>query len=151
MQFQIAQAAIEIEAAHLLTYNAARRKEEGKNFTKEAAMAKFYASQVPQKVAGNAIEWAGGVGFTRETGIEKFWRDSKIVSDAVIRIEALLTTSFHQRARFMKGHRIFSCRLSLKWFRRNTCSTHPSNFDSRATLMSFITTRTTLHAHVDES
>jgi short/branched chain acyl-CoA dehydrogenase len=43
-------------------------------------MAKLYASQVAQKVAGSAIEWAGGVGFTRETGIEKFWRDSKIVS-----------------------------------------------------------------------
>src|SRR5258706_1908485 len=79
MQFQIAQAAIEIEAARLLTYNAVRRKEEGRNFTKEAAMAKFYSSQVAQKVAGSAIEWAGGVGFTRETGIEKFWRDSKIV------------------------------------------------------------------------
>lgn len=56
------------------------RKEEGANFTKEAAMAKYYASVVAQEVAGNAIEWAGGVGFTRETGIEKFWRDSKIVS-----------------------------------------------------------------------
>ncbi|KXN84198.1 Short/branched chain specific acyl-CoA dehydrogenase, mitochondrial [Leucoagaricus sp. SymC.cos] len=78
MQFQIAQAAIDIEAARLLTYNAARRKEEGKPFTKEAAMAKFYASQVAQRVAGSAIEWAGGVGFTRETGIEKYWRDSKI-------------------------------------------------------------------------
>lgn len=55
------------------------RKEEGKNFTKEAAMAKYYASVVAQKVSGSAIEWAGGVGFTRETGIEKFWRDSKIV------------------------------------------------------------------------
>ena len=80
MQFQFAEAAIEIEAARLLTYNAVRRKEEGKNFTMEAAMAKFYSSQVAQKVAGNAIEWAGGLGFTRETGIEKFWRDSKIVS-----------------------------------------------------------------------
>jgi len=78
MQFQIANAAIEIEAARLLTYNAARRKEEGKSFTKEAAMAKYYSSQVAQKVSGSAIEWAGGVGFTRETGIEKFWRDSKI-------------------------------------------------------------------------
>ena len=62
MQFQIPQAAIEIEAARLLTYNATQRKEERKNFTKEAAMAKFYASQVAQKVAGGAIEWAGGVG-----------------------------------------------------------------------------------------
>ena len=43
-------------------------------------MAKYYASQVAMSVSGSAIEWAGGVGFTRETGIEKFWRDSKIVS-----------------------------------------------------------------------
>lgn len=81
MQFQIAQAAIEIESARLLTYNAARRKEEGKSFTKEAAMAKYWSSVIAQRVSGQAIEWAGGVGFTRETGIEKYWRDSKIVSD----------------------------------------------------------------------
>ncbi|KZS94049.1 acyl-CoA oxidase [Sistotremastrum niveocremeum HHB9708] len=78
MQFQIAKAAVDIEAARLLTYNAARRKEEGKSFTQEAAMAKYFASQVAMSVAGSAIEWAGGVGFTRETGIEKYWRDSKI-------------------------------------------------------------------------
>ncbi|TFK27002.1 acyl-CoA oxidase [Coprinopsis marcescibilis] len=78
MQFSIAQAAIDIETARLLTYNAARRKEEGLPFTKEAAMAKYWASVVAQRVSGQAIEWAGGVGFTRETGIEKFWRDSKI-------------------------------------------------------------------------
>ena len=80
MAFQIARAAVEIESARLLTYNAARRKEEGKTFTKEAAMAKYWASVIAQRVSGQAIEWAGGVGFTRETGIEKFWRDSKIVS-----------------------------------------------------------------------
>ena len=79
MAFQIAQAAIEIESARLMTYNAARRKEEGKTFTKEAAMAKYWSSVVAQRVSGQAIEWAGGVGFTRETGIEKYWRDSKIV------------------------------------------------------------------------
>ncbi|KAG8851971.1 hypothetical protein FRB96_008986 [Tulasnella sp. 330] len=78
MAFQMAEVAVQIEAARLLTYNAARRKEEGKEFTKEAAMAKYYASVVAQKAAGSAIEWAGGVGFTRETGIEKYWRDSKI-------------------------------------------------------------------------
>ncbi|KAI0272782.1 putative acyl-CoA dehydrogenase short-branched chain precursor [Gloeopeniophorella convolvens] len=78
MAFQIAQAAIDLETARLLTYNAARRKEEGRDFTKEAAMAKYWASVVAQRVSGQAIEWAGGVGFTRETGIEKFWRDSKI-------------------------------------------------------------------------
>lgn len=80
MAFSIAQAAIDLEAARLMTYNAARRRDEGKPFTKEAAMAKYFASVVAQKVSGQAIEWAGGIGFTRETGIEKFWRDSKIVS-----------------------------------------------------------------------
>ena len=80
MAFSIAQAAIDVEAARLMTYNAARRRDEGKPFTKEAAMAKYLASVVAQRVSGQAIEWAGGIGFTRETGIEKFWRDSKIVS-----------------------------------------------------------------------
>lgn len=84
MQFQIAQAAIDIETARLLTYNAARRKDEGREFTKEAAMAKYWASVIAQRVSGSAIEWAGGVGFTRETGIEKYWRDSKIVSGIYI-------------------------------------------------------------------
>ena len=79
MAFSIAQAAVDLEAARLMTYNAARRRDEGKPFTKEAAMAKYLASVVAQKVSGQAIEWAGGIGFTRETGIEKFWRDSKIV------------------------------------------------------------------------
>ncbi|KAI0773686.1 acyl-CoA oxidase [Fomes fomentarius] len=78
MQFQQAEAGIDIEAARLLTYNAARRKEEGLDFVREAAMAKYYASQVAQRVSGAAIEWCGGIGFTRETGIEKYWRDSKI-------------------------------------------------------------------------
>jgi alkylation response protein AidB-like acyl-CoA dehydrogenase len=82
MAFSIAQAAVDLEAARLMTYNAARRRDEGKPFTKEAAMAKYLASVVAQKVSGQAIEWAGGIGFTRETGIEKFWRDSKIVSPA---------------------------------------------------------------------
>jgi short/branched chain acyl-CoA dehydrogenase len=84
MAFQIAQAAIDIETARLLTYNAARRKDEGKTFTKEAAMAKYWSSVIAQKVSGQAIEWAGGIGFTRETGIEKFWRDSKIVSGQLL-------------------------------------------------------------------
>ncbi|KAI8074160.1 acyl-CoA dehydrogenase/oxidase [Gongronella butleri] len=78
MQHQYAQIAVEIEAARLLTYNAARMKEEGKNFIKEAAMAKLYASQVAEKAASKAIEWCGGVGFTRELGVEKFYRDAKI-------------------------------------------------------------------------
>ncbi len=84
MAFQIAQAAVDIESARLLTYNAARRKDEGRDFTREAAMAKYWSSVVAQRVAGSAIEWAGGVGFTRETGIEKYWRDSKIVRTSSI-------------------------------------------------------------------
>ncbi|ORX62739.1 acyl-CoA dehydrogenase NM domain-like protein [Hesseltinella vesiculosa] len=78
MQHQYAQIAMEIEAARLLTYNAARMKEEGHNFVKEAAMAKLYASVVAEKAASKAIEWCGGVGFTRELGVEKFYRDAKI-------------------------------------------------------------------------
>lgn len=75
---QFASIATEIEAARLLTYNAARLKEEGVSFTKQAAMAKWYSSVIAQKASGSAIEWAGGVGFTRELGIEKYWRDSKV-------------------------------------------------------------------------
>ncbi|TPX70581.1 hypothetical protein SpCBS45565_g01676 [Spizellomyces sp. 'palustris'] len=78
VQHQVAQIATEIEAARLLTYNAARLKEEGRSFVKEAAMAKLYASQVAEKAASKAIEWAGGVGFTREFPLEKFYRDAKI-------------------------------------------------------------------------
>ncbi|KAI8053762.1 acyl-CoA dehydrogenase/oxidase [Syncephalis plumigaleata] len=78
MQFQYAQVAMEIEAARLLTYNAARLKEEGKSFIKEAAMAKLYASQVADKTASRCVEWLGGVGFTRDFPAEKFYRDCKI-------------------------------------------------------------------------
>ncbi|EGG04035.1 uncharacterized protein MELLADRAFT_49293 [Melampsora larici-populina 98AG31] len=78
MQFQFADIQTEIEAARLLTYNAARLKEESKPFTEMAAMAKLFSSEVAQRASGSAIEWCGGVGFTRETGIEKYWRDSKI-------------------------------------------------------------------------
>ncbi|KAJ2956186.1 hypothetical protein NQZ79_g7911 [Umbelopsis isabellina] len=78
MQHQYAQIATEIEAARLLTYNAARMKEEGRVFVQEAAMAKLFASQVAEKAASKAIEWMGGIGFTREAGVEKFYRDAKI-------------------------------------------------------------------------
>lgn len=78
MQFQYGQLATEIEAARLLLYNAARLKEENCLFTKEAAMAKLYCSQIAQKAASAAVDWMGGVGFTREDILEKFYRDSKI-------------------------------------------------------------------------
>eukprot|EP01136_Pigoraptor_vietnamica_P028530 Opistho-1_new@7543 len=78
MQHQRAQVATEIEAARLLVYNAARRKEYGLPFVKEAAMAKLYASQVAEHAASKCIEWLGGVGFTKDFPAEKFYRDCKI-------------------------------------------------------------------------
>ncbi len=78
VQFQLADMATSIEAARLLVYNAARLKDAGRPFLKEAAMAKLYASQVAENVASMAIELHGGVGFTREYPVEKFYRDAKI-------------------------------------------------------------------------
>lgn len=78
MQHQIAQSYTEIAAARALVYNAARKKEAGEDFVRDAAMAKLYASQVAGRVSGLAVEWMGGMGFVREGLAEKFWRDSKI-------------------------------------------------------------------------
>jgi len=78
IQFQIAQMATDIEAARLLVYNAARMKDAGVNFVKEAAMAKLFCSQVAERVASLAIEIYGGYGFTKDYPVEKYWRDSKI-------------------------------------------------------------------------
>lgn len=78
MQHQIAQSYTEIAAARALVYNAARKKEAGEDFVKDAAMAKLYASQVAGRVSSLAIEWMGGMGFVREGLAEKYWRDSKI-------------------------------------------------------------------------
>ncbi len=80
MQFQYAQLATEIEAARLMVYNAARLKDAGKPFLKEAAMAKLYTSQVAERVASKCVEFHGGVGFTKEFPAEKFYRDAKIGS-----------------------------------------------------------------------
>ena len=78
VQFPLAQAATELEAARLLVYNAARMKDAGLNFVKEAAMAKLLASQVAQKIASQMIDIFGGYGFTKEYPVEKYFRDSKI-------------------------------------------------------------------------
>jgi alkylation response protein AidB-like acyl-CoA dehydrogenase len=78
IQFQLAQMATEIEAARLMVYNAARMKDAGLNFVKEAAMAKLFCSQVAERVTSLAIEIYGGYGFTRDYPVEKYWRDSKI-------------------------------------------------------------------------
>ncbi len=78
VQFQLAEMAVEIEAARLLTYNAARLKDAGKSFLKEAAIAKLYTSRVAEKVSSKAIELFGGYGYVKDYPVEKFWRDSKI-------------------------------------------------------------------------
>jgi alkylation response protein AidB-like acyl-CoA dehydrogenase len=78
MQFQYARLAMEIEAARLLVYNAARLKDAGLPFVKEAAMAKLLASEVAERTASLCIEFFGGIGFTRECPAEKFYRDAKI-------------------------------------------------------------------------
>ncbi|HEX8253933.1 MAG TPA: acyl-CoA dehydrogenase, partial [Thermoanaerobaculia bacterium] len=78
VQFQIAQAATELEAARLLVYNAARLKDAGKPFLREAAMAKLFSSQVAEKVTSLSVQLYGGNGYTKEYPVEKFWRDSKV-------------------------------------------------------------------------
>jgi len=78
IQFQIAQMATEIEAARLLVYNAARMKDAGVPFVKEAAMTKLFCSQVAERVTSLCIEIYGGYGFTKDYPVEKYWRDSKI-------------------------------------------------------------------------
>ena len=78
IQFQIAQMATEIAAARLMVYNAARMKDAGMDFVKDAAMTKLYCSQVAERVASLAVEIYGGYGFTKDYPVEKFFRDSKI-------------------------------------------------------------------------
>ena len=78
VQFQLAQMGTEIEAARLMVYNAARMKDAGMNFVKEAAMAKLFSSQVAERVCSLAVEIYGGYGFTRDYPVEKFFRDCKI-------------------------------------------------------------------------
>jgi alkylation response protein AidB-like acyl-CoA dehydrogenase len=78
VQFELAELATQIEAARLLTYNAARLRDVGLPFVKEAAMAKLFASRVAERVASSAIEIHGGYGFTREYPVEKYFRDQKV-------------------------------------------------------------------------
>jgi len=78
MQFQLAEMATEIEAARLLVYNAARLKDARCDFLKEAAMCKYFASQVAERVASLAVEIYGGSGFVKDYPVEKLYRDAKI-------------------------------------------------------------------------
>jgi short-chain 2-methylacyl-CoA dehydrogenase len=78
VQFQLAEMATQIEAARLLVYNAARLRESGAPFVMEAAMAKYFASEMAETVASRALEVFGGQGFTKECPVEKLYRDAKI-------------------------------------------------------------------------
>jgi butyryl-CoA dehydrogenase/short/branched chain acyl-CoA dehydrogenase len=78
IQFQLARLATEVEAARLMAYNAARLKDARRPFLKEAAMAKYFCSQVAERVASECLEVYGGYGFTRDYPAEKYLRDSKI-------------------------------------------------------------------------
>jgi alkylation response protein AidB-like acyl-CoA dehydrogenase len=78
IQFQLAEMATEIEAARLMVYNTARLKESGASFVRQSAMTKYFCSQVGERVASQALEIFGGVGFTKDFPAEKFYRDAKI-------------------------------------------------------------------------
>ncbi len=78
IQFQLSDLAIQVETAKLMVYNAARKKDAGEIFVKEAAMAKYHVSQVAEEVASKALEIYGGYGFIKEFPAEKFYRDAKI-------------------------------------------------------------------------
>ena len=78
VQFQLAQAATELEAARLMVYNAARLEDAREPYTMQAAMAKLYASQVAERVTSLSVELFGGYGYTKEYPVEKFYRDAKI-------------------------------------------------------------------------
>ena len=78
VQFTLAEMAIDIEAARLMVYNAARMKDAGINFVKEAAMAKYFSSMVAERVASQAVEIFGGYGFVKDYPVEKLYRDAKI-------------------------------------------------------------------------
>ncbi|XP_012780969.2 short/branched chain specific acyl-CoA dehydrogenase, mitochondrial isoform X2 [Ochotona princeps] len=78
LQHQVAHVATQLEAARLLTYNAARLVEAGRPFIKEASMAKYFASEIAGLTTSKCIEWLGGVGYTKDYPVEKYFRDAKI-------------------------------------------------------------------------
>ncbi len=78
IQFQVAQAATDLEAARLMVYNASRLKDSGRDIAREGAMAKLFASQVCERVTSVCVELFGGYGYTKDYPVEKFYRDAKI-------------------------------------------------------------------------
>jgi len=80
IQFMLADAATEIDAARLMVYRAAWLKEKGRPYSKEAAMAKLFATEVGERVARNAIQIHGGYGYSREYPVERIYRDARLMT-----------------------------------------------------------------------
>ncbi len=78
VQFQLAEMATKIEAARLMVYNAARLKDAGQPFIRQAAMAKLYSSEIAEEVASQALNLYGGYGYVKDYPVEKYFRDCKI-------------------------------------------------------------------------
>lgn len=78
VQFQLARAATELEAARLMVYNAARLRDTGRPFMKEAAMCKLFSSEVAERISSLAVNLYGGYGFVKDYPVEKLFRDAKI-------------------------------------------------------------------------
>src|SRR5204863_4521843 len=78
VQFQIARAATDLEAARLMVYNAARLRDAGQPFLKEAAMCKLFSSEVAERISSLAVNLYGGYGFVKDYPVEKLFRDAKI-------------------------------------------------------------------------
>ena len=134
MQHQFAAAAADIEGARALTYNAARLKMavdaaaaagapvDATQFIKAAAIAKLVAGQVAERTASRSIEWMGGMGFVRESGAEKYYRDAKIgaIYEGTSNIQLSTSALRRQRAR-SRGF----CFFSLRAWPRPLCPPPP--------------------------
>ena len=80
LRWIIADMAVDVEAARLLVLNAAAKKDRGEKCSKEASMAKLYASEMANRVTGQAIQIYGGYGYTREFPVERFYRDARVLT-----------------------------------------------------------------------
>lgn len=79
-QFKLSDMAVNVELARLITYKAAWLEDQGKPYTKEVAMAKLFASEIAQKAAADAVQIHGGIGFTKEYPVERFYRDCRLLT-----------------------------------------------------------------------
>lgn len=80
LRWMIADMATDVEAARLLVLNAAAKKDRGERCSKEVSMAKLYASEMANRVAGQAVQIHGGYGYTREFPVERLYRDARVLT-----------------------------------------------------------------------